>query len=166
MIDRIRKTISGLTRIDWAWLHFKAALGLLWIIPLTQITYLQSATAPWFILAWGLVTTSGFFISVTGLVMSAQKYKTRRTGFRVEMTGLVLMMAAPAVYGLIQIGLMVTTGRDRWIAIAFAYIICSALIPRMVMIKGAALSRTVIYRYREPVSSDGADTSDEDGADD
>jgi uncharacterized membrane protein len=166
MIDRIRKTLSGLTRIDWAWLHFKAALGLLWIIPLTQIAYLQSATAPWFILAWGLVTTSGFVISVTGLVMSAQKNKTRRNGFRVEMTGLVLMMAAPAVYGLIQIGLLVTQRSDRWIALAFAYIICSALIPRMVMIKGAARSRTVIYRYREPVSSGDGIPETDGGADD
>lgn len=159
----IRSTLAGLTRVDWAYIHFKAALGLLWIIPLTQIAYLQTSTSPWFIVAWGAITTIGFFVSVTGLIMSAQKYKTRRAGFRVEMAGLWLMMAAPAVYGMIQIGLAFTTGRDRWIAIAFAYIICSAIVPRMVMVKAAAKSRTVIYRYTE---SRGEPEPDEGGADD
>jgi hypothetical protein len=165
-MNRIRNTLAGLTRTDWAWVHFKAALGLLWIIPLTQIAYLQSSTAPWFILIWGLVTTSGFFVSITGLVMSAQRYETRRRGFRIEMAGLWLMMAAPAVYGLIQIGLLLATGQGRWIAIAFAYIICSALIPRMVMIKAAARSRTVIYRYSEPRGEYAGGQVDESGDDD
>ncbi|UUG69982.1 membrane protein [Arthrobacter phage Bauer] len=149
MIERIRRTLSGLTCTDWAYIHFKAALGLLWIIPLTQIAYLKTSTSPWFIVAWGALTSIGFIVSVTGLIMSAQKYETRRRGFRVEMTGLWLMMLAPAVYGMIQIGLLITTGHDRWIAIAFAYIICSAIVPRMVMIKAAAKSRTVIYKYTE-----------------
>lgn len=147
-----RTILAGLTRTDWAYVHFKAALGLLWIIPLSRSIYLQATTSPWFILLWGFITTAGFFISVTGLVMSAQKFKTRRNGFVVEMVGLWLIMAGPLVYGAIQIGLMVTTGQDRWIAAAFAYIICAALIPRMVMIKAAAKSRTVIYRYSERVT--------------
>jgi uncharacterized membrane protein len=150
----LREALRGLTRTDWAYVHFKAALGLLWIIPLTQSTYLQNRTAPWFILIWGFLTTLGFVVSLIGLVMSAQKFETRRNGFRVEMTGLVVLMSAPAIYGLIQIGLIFTTGSDRWIAIAFAYIICSAIVPRMCMIKAAAKSRTVIYRYRETADDD------------
>ena len=150
----IRQIFSGLTRTDWAYVHFKAALGLLWIIPLTKIAYLQASTSPWFILLWGFLTTLGFVVSVVGLIMSAQRNETRRNGFRVEMTGLILLMAAPAVYGLIQIGLAITTKQDRWIAIAFAYIICSAIVPRMVMIKAAAKSRTVIYRYTERSADD------------
>lgn len=146
--------LRGLTRIDWAFVHFKAALGLLWIIPLTQSTYLQDRTAPWFILIWGFLTTAGFVVSLIGLVMSAQSFETRRNGFRVEMSGLILLMSAPAIYGLIQIGLFITTGADRLIAIAFAYIICSAVVPRMVMIKMAAKSRTVIYRYTESRTDD------------
>lgn len=146
--------LRGLTRIDWWFIHFKAALGLLWIIPLTQSTYLQDKTAPWFILAWGFFTTLGFVVSVVGLVMSAQAFETRRNGFRIEMSGLILLMSAPAIYGLIQIGIAVTTGADRWIAFAFAYIICAAIVPRMVMIKSAAKSRTVIYRYTESLTDD------------
>lgn len=150
----LKSTLSGLTRTDWAYVHFKLSLGLLWIIPLTQSAYLQNKTAGWFILMWGALTTVGFLISVTGLVMSAQKFQTRRNGFRVEMTGLCLMMAAPLVYGLIQVGLVLSSGENRAIAIAFAYIICAALIPRMVMIKSAAKSRTVIYRYTEGAPGD------------
>ncbi|MNI98025.1 hypothetical protein D3C73_1567860 [compost metagenome] len=63
-------------------------------------------------------------------------------------------MSAPAIYGLIQIGLAIATGADRWIAFAFAYIICSAVAVRMVMIKSAAKSRTVIYRFTESVEDD------------
>ncbi|QSZ47237.1 hypothetical protein [Arthrobacter sp. D5-1] len=150
----IRKALRGLTRTDWAFVHFKAALGLLWIIPLLKSPSVQGSTPPWFILAWGFFTTLGFVVSVVGLVMSAQHFETRRNGFRVEMSGIVLMMSGPFIYGLLQIGLAVTTGTDRSIAIAFAYIICAALVTRMVMIKAAAKSRTVIYRYTESLKDD------------
>lgn len=143
----LRGALSHLTRLDWAYVHFKAALGLLWFIPLTQVEYLQRATALWFILAWALITCSGFIISLVGLVMSAQTFQTRRNGFVVEMSGLCLIMAAPAVYGVLQVGLMWSTGENRWLAIAFAYILCSAIVPRMVMIKQAAKSRTVIHKF-------------------
>ena len=150
----IREALRGLTRTDWAFVHFKAALALLWIIPLMKSPAVQGSTPLWFILAWGFLTTLGFLVSVVGIVMSAQHFQTRRNGLRVEMTGLVLLMSAPFIYGLLQIGLWVTTGVDRSIAIAFAYIICSALVTRMVMIKAAAKSRTVIYRYTESLKDD------------
>jgi uncharacterized membrane protein len=153
-VSALSGALSRLTRLDWAYIHFKAALGLLWFIPLTQLDYLQRATAVWFIVAWALVTCAGFVISVTGLIMSAQQFETRRNGFRVEMTGLLLIMAAPAVYGLLQVGLMWSTGENRWLAIAFAYILCAALVPRIIMIKEAAKSRTVIYRYLERLEDD------------
>lgn len=148
-LTALRQAFSHLTRLDWAYVHFKAALGLMWFIPLTQVEYLQRQTAVWFIIAWAAVTCTGFIISLVGIVMSAQSFQTRRNGFVVEMTGLWLVMAAPAVYGVIQVGLMLTTGENRWLALAFAYILCAALLPRMIMIKQAAKSRTVIYKYME-----------------
>ena len=151
-MSKVSVALSHLTRIDWAYIHFKAALGLLWFIPLTQVSYLRETTALWFIAIWALVTVTGFIVSVVGLVMAAQKNQTRRDGFRVEMVGICLIMSAPAVYGLIQIGLMITTGANRWLAVAFAYILCSALVPRIIMIRQAARSRTVIYRYTEKKS--------------
>ena len=162
----LRQALGRLTRLDWAYVHFKAALGLLWFIPLTQVEYLQRQTAVWFIVAWGAVTCAGFMISLVGLIMSAQSFETRRNGFRVEMTGLCLIMAAPAVYGMIQVGLMWSTGENRWLALAFAYIICSALVPRIVMIKQAAKSRTVIYRYLEKTETPDGDAPSESVDDD
>jgi hypothetical protein len=155
-VSRLRElgaALRCLTRLDWSYVHFKAALGLLWFIPLTQVEYLQRETAIWFIAVWGLVTVAGFVTSLCGLVMSAQRDETRRSGFRVELVGLWLIMAAPGVYGLIQVGLIVN-GQNRWLALAFAYIICSALVPRIIMIKQAAKSRTVIYRYLQEAEDD------------
>lgn len=151
-LKALRRALSHLTRLDWAYVHFKAALGLLWFIPLVQLDYLQRSTALWFIIAWAAVTCTGFLVSLVGLVMSAQTFQTRRNGFVVEMTGLWLIMAAPAVYGMLQVGIMWTTGEDRLIAMAFAYILCAALLPRMIMIKQAAKSRTVIVKFlqKEP----------------
>jgi len=145
--------LKRLTRLDWAYVHFKAALGLLWFIPLTQVDYLQRQTAVWFIAIWGLITVTGFIVSLCGLVMSAQQDHTRRNGFRVELVGLWLIMAAPGVYGLIQVGLIVN-GENRWLALAFAYIICSALVPRIIMIKQAAKSRRVIHKYLQEAEDD------------
>jgi hypothetical protein len=162
----LRQALSHLTRLDWAYVHFKAALGLLWFIPLTQVDYLQRQTAVWFIVTWAVITCTGFVVSLVGLVMSAQSFQTRRNGFVVEMAGLWLIMAAPAVYGVIQVGLMWTTGENRWLAIAFAYILCAALLPRMIMIKQAAKSRTVIYRYLEKTDSPGGDDPSESVDDD
>ena len=151
---QLSSALRNLTRLDWAYVHFKAALGLLWFIPLTQVDYLQRAAGVWFILVWALITCTGFIVSLCGLVMSAQTDNASRNGFRVELTGLYLIMAAPGVYGLFQIGLIVTTGENRWLAVAFAYIICSALMPRIIMIKMSAKSRNVIYRYLAKAEDD------------
>lgn len=150
----IREALRGLTRTDWAFVHFKAALGLLWVIPLVKSPAVQGNTPLWFILAWMALFILGFLVSLVGLVMSAQTFQTRRNGFRVEMTGLVLLMSGPAIYMLVQAGVWITSGVDRSTAIVFGYIICAALLPRMVMIKAAAKSRTVIYRFTESVDND------------
>lgn len=149
MIDGARRVLSGLTRTDWAFIHFKASLGLLWMIPLAQTATLKSNTTPVFLWVWAIITFLGFWVSIVGLVMSAQRFDVRHTGFRVEMAGLFLLAAGPVVYIALQAGLWVTTGQPRLVQIAFAYVIVAAIATRMVMIKSAAKSRTVIYRYTE-----------------
>lgn len=146
---RIHAALSGLTRTDWAFVHFKAALGLLWMIPLLQVSNVTTSTSPAFLWTWAIVTFVGFWVSIVGLVMSAQTFDTRRTGFRVEMTGLCLLAAGPLVYIALQVGIWITTGQQRLLALTFGYVMLSALVTRMVMIKSAAKSRTVIYRYTE-----------------
>jgi len=145
----LRRALGRLTRVDLAFLHFKGAIGIMLMIPLSQLGSIQNSLTAWFIVAWLAVTLVGFWVSVVGLVMAAQQHETRRTGFRVEMTGLCLMLAGPVVFIAVQAGIWIDTGQDRGTAIALCYVIASAILARMVMIKSAAKSRTVIYRYLE-----------------
>ncbi|QKY78976.1 membrane protein [Arthrobacter phage Jinkies] len=153
-MTRIVTALGRLTRTDWAFVHFKAALGILLMTPLVQLESLKSSTTVWFLCVWATVTIIGFWVSVAGLVMSAQKYETRHKGFVVEMTGLVLLLIGPAVFAAIQAGVWISTGQSKAVSIAFCYVIITALVARMVMVKGAAKSRTVIYRYKESLTDD------------
>lgn len=151
-MNRLRqlKTMVGrLTRTDWAFVHFKASLGIMLMTPLVQLDSIKHSTTVWFLCIWATLTLIGFWVSVVGLVMSAQKYETRHRGFAVEMTGLVLLMLGPAVFAAIQTGIWIETGQSKAVAVSFCYVIMSALLARMVMVKGAAKSRTVIFRYTE-----------------
>jgi len=150
-VKRILSAFGRMTRVDWAFLHFKAALGILLMIPLVQLESLRHNVSTTFLCVWATLTILGFWISVVGLVMSAQKYETRHKGFVVEMTGLVLLMIGPAVFAAVQVGLWITSGQSRAVAIGFAYVIMAAIIARMVMVKGAAKSRTVIYKFTESI---------------
>lgn len=145
----IPQPLRRLTRTDLAFLHFKAAIGIMLMLPLTQLGSVQNSLTTWFIVAWLVVTWLGFWVSVVGLILSAQQNETRRTGFRVEMTGLCLMLAGPLVFIGVMAGIWIDTGQDKGTAIALCYVIASAILARMVMIKTAAKSRTVIYRYLE-----------------
>jgi hypothetical protein len=53
------------------------------------------------------------------------------------------------VFAAIQTGIWIETGQSKAVAVSFCYVIMSALLARMVMVKGAAKSRTVIFRYTE-----------------
>lgn len=146
--------IGRLTRVDWAFLHFKAAIGFMLMVPLSQLGSVKYATTQWFIVAWLVITILGFWISLVGLVMSAQENEMRRRGFSVEMTGLWLLLCGPLAFIAIQIGIWFTTGRDTGTAIALCYVIASAIAARMIMIKVAAKSRTVIYTFLEKKEDD------------
>ena len=158
----ILKAFGRLTRVDWAFLHFKAALGILLMIPLVQLPTLKDSVSITFLCVWATLTVIGFWVSVAGLVMSAQKFETRHRGFQVEMTGLFLLMAGPAVFGAINVGLwIIDPDRSRAVAVGFAYVIMAAILARMVMVKGAAKSRTVIFKYTEPEDSGDAKATDD-----
>ncbi|MFF1382763.1 hypothetical protein ACFVWT_04275 [Arthrobacter sp. NPDC058288] len=146
-LTKLRHALGRLTRTDWAFLHFKAALGFLLMIPLVQLNSVRDNTNQVFITIWFGVTLLGFCVSAIGIVMSAQKYETRRNGFRWEMAGLWLLLSGPLVFILLQAGLWITTGQQRIVTIALCYVIAAAILARMVMVKSAAKSRTVIFRY-------------------
>lgn len=150
----IIRAFGRLTRVDWAFLHFKAALGILLIIPLTQLSQIKENTSVVFLCVWASLTIIGFWVSVIGLVMSAQKYEMRHRGFQVEMTGLFLLMSGPAAFAAVEAGIWAVTGQQKAVAITFAYVIMAAIAARMIMVKGAAKSRRIIYKYTEKADSD------------
>lgn len=151
---RLWQMLRRLTRTDWAFIHAKVALGFLLMVPLVQLNSVRDNTNTTFIAIWFAVTFLGFWVSVVGIVLSAQQYETRRKGFRWEMCGLMLLLSGPVVFILLQVGLWVTTGQQRIVTIALCYVIASFLVARMVMVKSAAKSRTVIFRYLEEGRAD------------
>ena len=151
----IVRAFGRLTRTDWAFIHAKFALGILLMTPLVQLNSLKSSTSVAFLCLWASLTLIGFWVSVVGLVMSAQHdMEIRHNGFRTEMTGLVLLLIGPAVFAAIQAGVWIETGDNKAVAIAFCYVIIAFVIARMVMVKSAAKSRTVIFRYTEDIADD------------
>ncbi len=148
------KYLSNLTRTDWGFIHFKASIGLLWLLPLLQYSNLRRGVVTDFLWVLCVITFIGFWVSVVGIVMSAQKYEVRRRGFQVEMVGICLLGSGPVVYMLMQLGVWLDTGHSTLLAIAFGYVMFAAILARGIMVKGAAKSRTVIYRYTEELPAD------------
>ena len=153
-LKKVHCTLSGLSRVDWAFVHFKAALGILLMIPLVQVQTIQNNTTLIFLVLWCVVTIIGFWVSIIGLIMGAQKYETRHKGLRLELVGLWLLWAGPAVFAAIQAGVWIVTGKPAAVAVAFPLVICLAIRARMVMVKTADRSRTVIYRIPEDADED------------
>lgn len=143
------KYLSHLTRTDWGYIHFKASIGLLWLLPLLQSSNLRRGIVTDFLWVLCLITFIGFLLSVVGIVMSAQKYEVRRKGFVVELTGIWLLASGPIVYMAMQLGVWLDSGRSTLLAIAFGYVMFAAILARGIMVLSAAKSRTVIYRYTE-----------------
>lgn len=139
--------LRRLTRVDIAYLHFKLALGIMLYIPLLQSPSLQAQTNGLFLTIWVAVTAVGLLVSLAGLVLGAQEGEPRRVGVAIELAGLTLLMAGPSVFMAVQIALLFVPGaRVSGLAIMFPYVICAALVCRMVMVKEAA--KPVVYRIK------------------
>lgn len=147
----LRRALSGLTPVDRAFIQFKAALGILLMVPLVQLPSIRDNTTVIFLVLWFAVTILGFWVSVIGLFMGAgaQRYETRHKGFRTEIIGLWLLFAGPAVFAAIQAGIWMVTGRNTAVAVLFALVICLAVRARMVMIRTADRTRSALLSYLE-----------------
>lgn len=150
-LQHLKHALVSLTPVDRAFLQFKASLGILLMIPLVQLPSIRDNTTVYFLVLWFAVTVIGFWISIAGLLMSAgaKKYETKHRGFRTEIIGLWLLFAGPAVFAAIMAGLWVVSGQQRAVAVAFAVVICLAVRARIVMVRSADRSRTVILSYLE-----------------
>jgi Na+-driven multidrug efflux pump len=142
----VHRALSALSPVDRAFIQFKASLGILLMVPLVQLPSVRDNTTVFFLVLWCAVTILGFWISLTGLIMGAQN---RRRGFRVEMFGLWLLFAGPAVFASLMAGLWIITGQQRAVAVMFAVVICLAVRARMVMIRMADKNRAALYHYME-----------------
>lgn len=146
-----RKFRWKLPPAEWAWLHFKIALGFMLVIPMASSNTLQQSTTWVFLLVWVIFIAIGTAASAIGLFLGNQfDVDKKRRGYRFEITGLILMMAGPLVFMLVQIGLLVESGGNKGLAIAFPYVIIAALVARMAMLRAKASRGTVIVRYLSP----------------
>lgn len=147
----LRRAFSGLSPVDRAFIQFKAALAILLMIPLVQLDSVRNNTTLIFLVVWFAVTVLGFWVSLTGLLMStgAQNYEVRHRGFRTEMIGLWLLFAGPAVFAALMAGLWIATGQQRAVAVMFALVICLAVRCRMVMVRTADRTRAALLNYMQ-----------------
>jgi hypothetical protein len=143
---RGRVKLRRLTRTDLAYLHFKAALGIMLFVPILQNPSLQQQTTGLFLLACVIVTGVGLAVSLMGLVLGAQEDDVRRAGIWIEMIGLTLLMAGPLVFLAVQVGIGMAGGRWSGLAIMFPYVVIAALVCRIVMVWDSA--KPVVYRIR------------------
>jgi hypothetical protein len=145
--------LDRLTKIDLAWLHFKAALAYMLFVPLLQSpTFTQSVTGLVF-LVWAIVSALGVLVSVVGLVLGAQREELRHKGFRIEMIGLWLLMAGPLAFLAVQVGLFFTGGRWSGLGMMFPYVIAASIVARMMMVK--ASMRTRMFEFTVNEDADG-----------
>jgi hypothetical protein len=133
--------------VDKAFVQFKAALGILLMIPLVQLESVRNNTTFLFLVIWCAVTLLGFWVSLAGLLIA--KHEAGHRGFRIEMIGLWLLFAGPAVFAALMAGVWVITGEQRAVAVMFAVVICLAIRARMVMVRTADRTRTALLQYME-----------------
>jgi hypothetical protein len=137
--------LRRLTKVDLAWLHFKAAIAFMLFVPLWQAPSFAASVTGYMLLAWGIVSAAGVIVSVVGLVLGAQNEQWRQKGFRIEMVGLWLLLAGPLTFMAVQIGLWATGGRWTGLGIMFPYVIAASIGARMAMVRLSM--KTVIYRF-------------------
>ena len=159
-----RKFNWKLPPAEWAWLHFKIALGLMLVIPMAASPTITQNTTYVFLLIWVIFIGIGTLFSAAGLFLGNQyDVDQKRRGYKFEMTGLILMMAGPLVFMLVQFGLWVESGGNKLLAIAFPYVIIAALVARMAMLRTKASQGTVIVRYlsRDEIAAGEKDARDD-----
>jgi hypothetical protein len=164
-LPRKRKFNWKLPPAEWAWLHFKISLGFMLVIPMASSPTLQQSTTWVFLLVWVIFIAIGTAASAIGLFLGNQyDVEQKRRGYRFEMTGLILMLAGPLVFMLVQLGLWVQDGGNKALAIAFPYVVIAALVARMAMLRAKASQGTVIVRYlsRDEIAAGAKDARDDD----
>lgn len=120
---------------DWAWMHFKAAIGILlplmcWINPpVATRTGLVGTPVMHAILIMLLV---GGLISIVGMLARATRVRPLIVGYAIEMCGLIPLIAGPTLMAVIYAVSAYTGGASSLVGFAFCYALSAALFARYV----------------------------------
>ncbi len=91
---------------DWAWVHFKFALGIAWpLLTLAALPPSVNTIQQGVVYAWFGLTIVGAILSIVGIIMSAQPGKAGVLGIPIELAGLVFLFAGPFLLFLVYMWL-------------------------------------------------------------
>lgn len=138
-----RKVIDYVRRLrphQWAWLHFKFALGIGWSTAILFVTptQIQQVTSEGGLRVWAYGTLAGAIVSLVGMFINlADSEKRARFGIRLELTGLILFAGGPLQYLIVQVTLLTQSDEafsQRYALTWFAYAMLAAVIVRLVIV--------------------------------
>lgn len=132
----IVRGLKYIQKNDWAWMHFKFAIGILcpvmaWINPpAVTRTGLVSAWAMNLIL---LMLFVGGLISIVGLLLRGTRVRPLIVGYAFEMAGLIPLIAGPSLLALTYLASSFSrAGPSALVGFAFCYSLAAALLARYV----------------------------------
>ena len=132
-----RRALNHLTPVDWVFVNFKVALGIMWpVFYFSGDSVRPAGTGGLFLWLWCTFTVVGFLVSLAGLIMAAQPKRFRIPGRQVEIAGIWLFLGGPVCYGILQFGLLMETHNPiRGAQVALAYALTAALVARVLIVR-------------------------------
>ncbi|WP_307083520.1 hypothetical protein [Arthrobacter agilis] len=132
---RTARALKRLTPVHWAYIHFKFALGVVWptVLWLLTPTAVNDALQRTIVTTMAGATILGGIMSITGLIMTAQRGRVRTIGVSIELAGIALLSSGPLSYFFTQAYLALSNYERAALAV-FAYAMLAALICRFVML--------------------------------
>lgn len=130
--------LKRLTLRHWGLIHFKFALGVMWVGAMLLFTpaALGAALQQPLIGIWTTATLIGGIISIAGIILSVSvDAKSRVNAVWIELLGLVLLAVGPFTYMLAQWGIEATNFTGDRIALGFfAYAMLAAILSRVAVV--------------------------------
>lgn len=130
-----RISLRRITPINWGWIHFKFAVGIL--LPALAVTTRVVAgntgntISTWTIYAWFGLCIIGALLCIAGVVLRSQldaRLITRGTAL--ELTGLIFMFSGPALL-LVLYSVLAAQGTVRSLTVlGICYALCAAMVTR------------------------------------
>lgn len=159
MTDGFRRFAHGLKYVgkdDWAWIHAKAAIGIL--CPLMAFINPPAATRTGVVHIQVLnlillMLAIGGIISIVGLLVRGARIKPQLVGYAIEMAGLVPLIAGPFLLSVIYLVTAATGGVASLVGFAFTYTLSAILFARYV--------DTLLHHLTASTTDGGAETKNE-----